>query len=161
MRHAALRKRVVKGTSHGTYPLGGVPPLEPGPYTLTDWPAHLRNKPDLRAALRKEADRLRDLYSAPAVWLVGSALIDSNEWPRDWDIRITLRGVELAQLYSGLRRGRDMMVTALYDYIEQSRILSGKLGLNVDFQVYPANYLFRFTGKPRFRLDTRSTWEGG
>jgi hypothetical protein len=126
-----------------------------GPHTISDWPAHLRDRADLRAALRREADRLHDEYSAP-VWLVGSALNDSNKWPRDWDIRITLRPVEIAQLYSGLRRGS--FVDLLYDYHEQSRLLSGRLGLNVDFQVYPANYLFRFTGKPRFRLDTRSTW---
>jgi hypothetical protein len=130
-----------------------VPPLELGPYTLIDWPAHLRNKPDVRAALRKEADELRDVYGVP-VWLVGSALIDSNEWPRDWDIRITLEPVRMVQLYSVA----EMRSRWLADRHRQSDWLSRRLWLNVDFQTYPATHLDRFTGKPRFRLDTSSIW---
>ena len=71
------------------------------------------------------ADQLRDVYSAP-VWLVGSALTDSNEWPRDWDIRITLEPVRMVRRYGG---AETLLARWLDDRHRQSERLPGLLGL--------------------------------
>lgn len=113
--------------------------------------------------LRAEANGIRGLYGVP-VYLVGSALMDANEKPRDWDFRITLADEDFALRYGDAtewaREGANGHWTDIRwrwsdDCVKRSKAASGFLGLNVDFQAYPASYAKRFKGQPRLRLDTR------
>jgi hypothetical protein len=113
--------------------------------------------------LRMEANGLRGLYGVP-VYLVGSALMDANEKPRDWDFRITLSDADFATRYGDPKAWVDEGRTGKWtdvrwrwsdDCVKQSKVASSRLQLNCDVQVYPASYAKAFAGKPRLRLDTR------
>ena len=125
------------------------------------WPKHATQY--LRGRLRAEANGLRGLYGVP-VYLVGSALLDSNEQPRDWDVRLTLSDAEFARRYGNPERweteGGDGQWTKVRwrwsdDCVKQSQRASANSGVLVDVQIYPERYVRRFSGKPRLRLDTR------
>jgi hypothetical protein len=132
-----------------------------GRFPRARWPKHASKH--LRRRLRAEANGLRGLYGA-SVYLVGSALLDCNERPRDWDIRITISDEQFQRRYGSPERwqfeGGDGQWTSVRwrwsdDCVKQSRQCSINTGLLVDVQVYPISYEGRFTGKPRLRLDTR------
>jgi hypothetical protein len=113
--------------------------------------------------LHAEANGIRGLYGVP-VYLCGSALMDTNEKPRDWDFRITLADADFEMRYGvvdeWVKQGQSGYWTDVRwrwsdDCVKRSKAASAHLGLNVDFQAYPASYAKRFKGQPRLRLDTR------
>jgi hypothetical protein len=129
------------------------------------WPEHLRGKDKARRRkkLRTEGNGLRGLYGVP-VFLCGSALLDANAEPRDWDIRITLPDAAFARRYGPVEQWEAEGLTGQYtkirwrwsdDCVKQSKHAASLTGLNVDVQVYPASYAAHFKHRPRFRLDTR------
>ncbi len=61
-------------------------------------PHHLKANRRLLRALRWNANSLRAYYGVP-VYLVGSALLDSNVRPRDWDVRIILSDADFERRY--------------------------------------------------------------
>lgn len=138
-------------------------------------PAHLRANPRRLRDLRRFANGLRILYGAP-VWLCGSALVDINAEPRDWDIRITLPDEDFAAKYGGgnMALAADGQFAVLWQWVNEGttgdwtklrlrwsddcvkRAREGwkSTGLNIDFQVYPqmhVRHLYR--NQPRLRLD--------
>lgn len=127
-------------------------------------PKHLRGNKWLRS-LRREANGLRGLYGVP-VLLVGSALLDSNPDPRDWDIRLTIPDDDFRRRHGDptqweIEGGTGHWTRVRWrwsdDCVRRSRQLSASLGVLVDFQVYPRRYVRRmhWYSKPRLRLDTR------
>jgi hypothetical protein len=67
-------------------------------------PAHLRGRKNARLwSLRRLANGLRGYYGQP-VYLCGSALLDGNTNPRDWDIRIELPDEQFALRYGNGRK---------------------------------------------------------
>ena len=125
------------------------------------WPKHASKY--LRKSLRTEANGLRGLYGVP-VYLVGSALFDSNEQPRDWDIRLALPDAEFKRRYGDPERwlfeGGDGNWTKVRwrwsdDCVKQSQRCSSNCGVLVDVQIYPESHAKRYRGRPRLRLDTR------
>jgi len=130
---------------------------------LRRWPAHLRGNPHLRKKLRREANFLRAFYGMP-VYLVGSALIDSNADPRDWDIRIVLDDPQFRRRYGDpddwYHQGQTGAWTRVRwrwsdDCVKQSKRSSAVLGVNVDLQIHPRVMAEAFKYQHRFRLDTR------
>jgi hypothetical protein len=127
-------------------------------------PTHLRGNRWLKS-LRREANGLRGLYGV-AVFLAGSALLDSNPDPRDWDVRLTLPDADFQRRYGPVEDWISEGNTGRWtrtrwrwsdDCVRRSRQLSVALGVLVDFQVYPRTHVKRmhYTQKPRLRLDTR------
>jgi hypothetical protein len=126
------------------------------------------SKRHLMRMLRREGNGIRGLYGVP-VFLCGSALMDGNEKPRDWDFRITLADADFKARYGDPHKWEmegcngewtDIRWRWSDDCVKRSKQLSAILGLNVDFQVYPRSYARkRFKGKPRLRLDTRRSTE--
>jgi hypothetical protein len=127
-------------------------------------PAHLRRNP-LLTRLRREANGLRGLYGVP-VLLAGSALLDANSDPRDWDIRLTIEDDDFRRRYGDPeqwhRDGASGNWTRVRwrwsdDCVRRSKNLSAALGVLVDFQVYPRSYVKRigYNREPVMRLDTR------
>ncbi len=134
-----------------------------GRFPRAGWPKHATAY--LRKRLRSEGNGLRGLYKVP-VYLVGSALLDCNERPRDWDIRLSIPNAEFARRYGDPQRwileGHDGQWTSVRwrwsdDCVKQSQQASANCGVLVDVQIYPEAFNGIFTGKPRLRLDTRST----
>lgn len=133
--------------------------------TARGLPSHLKSNPELLRNFRSQANGLRGLYGEP-VYLVGSALLEPNTKPRDWDIRIELPDDVFSVKYGNIddwitegENGNWSQVRWRWsdDCVKQSRKISAALGLNVDFQVYPIGYAKMFYWKqPRARLDTRS-----
>lgn len=52
-------------------------------------PTHLRKCLSKLVRLEAWGNGLRGVYHVP-IWLVGSALHDDNDDPRDWDVRVVL-----------------------------------------------------------------------
>jgi hypothetical protein len=144
---------------------------------MTRWPEHLRDNVERRYVLRRFANGMRGLFGQP-VYLVGSALLDGNSKPRDWDIRIVLPDRHFVLRYGGGRMGvaADGVLQVIHDWNQQALTgdwrsvrwrwsddcvkysLNGMrdTGLNIDFQVYPqwhANQVYH--GKPRLQIDRR------
>lgn len=138
-------------------------------------PAHLRPGGEngiLRQMLRRRANAERGLLGVP-IYLCGSALLDFNTKPRDWDIRIRLSDREFSRRYAdGRKDGVSAWITEAQtgewtairwrwsdDCVKRSKDWSRHcMGLNFDVQIYPATHwkaLYRHS--PRLRLDTRAT----
>lgn len=147
---------------------------------LRKLPKHLRDNPKRLRVLRRLANGLRGLYGEP-VYLCGSALLDANSDPRDWDIRIVLSDRDFALRYGNLIGGErltDAKVARIVgdwqteggsgqytrlrwrwsdDCVKHSRAGIGDSGLLIDFQVYPKTHADAlYKAKPRLRLDTRT-----
>ena len=140
---------------------------------MTRLPEHLRGRKNPRMwVLRRFANAQRGLYGQP-VYLCGSALLDGNAHPRDWDIRIVLPDDQFALRYGNGRNaeyvvGRwvgealDGAWTAIRwrwsdDCVKHSLQGCRDTGLNIDFQVYPASHAKAlYKSKPKIRLDTRA-----
>jgi len=126
------------------------------------WPKHVTK--EFRKKLQHVGNGLRGLYGAP-VYLVGSALLDSNMYPRDWDIRIMLSDAEFTRRYGNPQTWHAEQAHKNWtriswrwsdDCVKQSKVESSILGVLVDFQVYPLSiYRKSFRHRPRLRLDTR------
>lgn len=132
-----------------------------GTFPRAGWPLHATK--DFRKRLRGDATDLAAFYRGP-VYLVGSALLDSNAQPRDWDVRITIPNAEFQRRYGDPNRWVEEGHTGQWtkvrwrwsdDCVKQSQRLSGHLQVLVDVQVYPQSFEGIFTGKPRLRLDRR------
>jgi len=132
---------------------------------VTKAPAHLRTprgKERLKR-LRAFANALRGRYGVP-IYLCGSALLDVNEEPRDWDMRAALDEADFARFYGDANQweqdGRTGAWTSVRwkwsdDMVKQSRDGYRRTLMNIDFQVYPAKHAAAYKNLPRFRLDTR------
>lgn len=122
-------------------------------------------------------------YGVP-VWLVGSALLDSNGDPRDWDFRVVLSDEEFARRFGPPgpleRRGDgfeetwkwiEQMGSGLWtsvrwkwaaECVKRSKEVSRRIGLNVDFQIHPKTYAdAQYQRAPRYRLDRCKVAKGG
>jgi hypothetical protein len=126
-------------------------------------PEHLRNNRQRVRDLRSMANGYAGHYGVP-VWLCGSALMDVNSQPRDWDIRVDLPEEDFLRLYGDPvlweEEGKTGHWTSVRwqwsgDCVKQSKWGHAKTRLNIDFQVYPADYARRIYGtRPRYRLDS-------
>jgi len=140
-------------------------------------PEHMRKGPGkgLLTRMRREANELGAFYRAP-VYLVGSALLDFNAKPRDWDIRVVLKDKDFARRYAPagplVMRGKsyeamwnwvEEMSTGLWtetrwnwsnDCVKRSKEVARRLSINVDFQTMPETYArAQYKIQPRYRLD--------
>lgn len=115
---------------------------------------------------RRNANALACRYGAP-VYLVGGALVD--EKPRDYDVRLVLPDEDIMRLYQGdpaLQSAHRHSHNEYepwewmrgYDNLKQSRMLSARLRLPVDFQVQVLFEADRFKAAARRRLDTAPDW---
>lgn len=131
-------------------------------------PEHLRSKLG-RARLKRlraQANGLRAYYGVP-IYLVGSALQDANEDPRDWDIRIMLPDARFQKRFGSRKSWETEGATGEYtkirwrwsdECVKHSKVLSSRTGLNCDVQIFPASYAReRFPKLPKLQLDTRRT----
>jgi hypothetical protein len=98
--------------------------------------------------LRRWALYMAARFNAP-VLLVGSALYKSH--PRDIDVRIIISDVQFNARYGVDSHGWTMdgppqkWVDDMGNLCEKEATLAG---LNLDFQVYPANHARQYDGKP-------------
>ncbi len=133
---------------------------------LPDGPAHLRARPDRLFLLRRWANGVAGLYGEP-VYLCGSALVDDNGSPRDWDVRVRLDSEAFTARYGEPDLWECEGVTGDWtsvrwrwaaDAAKQTRRAWRHTRLNIDFQTMPAAYWDRVYGnRPRVRLDTAPT----
>lgn len=112
--------------------------------------------------LRAWADGIAGFYGAP-VYLVGSALQDGNDNPRDWDIRVELPDEDFTARFGDAEAWTTEAVTGQWgevrwrwsaECVKRTRDAWAWTGVNVDFQIYPLSHAQRAYGKmPRLRLD--------
>lgn len=128
-------------------------------------PEHLRTKRgrDRLKRLRSAANALSAYFGVP-VYLVGSALLDANEEPRDWDIRFSIPEPDFKRRYGSPAAWSDEGRTGRYtrvrwswsdEMVKQSKNLSARTALNCDVQGYPEGHFRAYRNLPRLRLDTR------
>lgn len=130
-------------------------------------PEHLRTKEgrERLKALRTQANGLRGILGEP-VYLCGSALMDFNKEPRDWDIRVTLTDAHFKRKFGDPKEWQQQGSTGKWTQVrwrwsdfcvKQSQRFSRWTGLNCDVQVYPMFHVkaMRYEKAPRLRLDTR------
>jgi hypothetical protein len=137
---------------------------------MSELPKHLVGTTRL-LMLRRVANNARGYFGSP-VYLCGSALLDDNSDPRDWDLRVRLDDDDFAERYGNARPGAqiadqwegegatgewtDLRWRWSDDCCKWSRRARRNTRLNVDFQVYPASYWDNhYQDLPRVRLDTR------
>lgn len=134
------------------------------------WPRHMqgwtKEKVRLRRRLRSHANNVRAYYGE-AIFLVGSALLDFNGRPRDWDWRVVLPDADFHRRYGitakdWMDQGSDGTWSEgrwrwSDDCVKRSKEASGWTGVNVDFQTMPAlaERVWGWHKKPRFQLDSR------
>lgn len=132
-----------------------------GRFPRARWPKHAARF--LRERLRREGNNLSAFYGG-RVYLVGSALLDANEQPRDWDVRVIISDAEFQRRYGDpqawIGEGHSGKWTRIRwrwsdDCVKQSQVASAACQVLVDVQVYPDCFEGIFTGKPRMRLDKR------
>ena len=128
-------------------------------------PEHLRTKAGrirLRA-LRRLGNRIAAFYGVP-VYLCGSALLDFNASPRDWDIRATLPDAEFKRRFGDWKAWDTEGQTGKYTEIrwrwsdrcvKDSKDGYNVTGLNIDCQIYPASHAQHYRKRPRLRIDSR------
>lgn len=127
-------------------------------------PEHLRTERGRKRLreLRRVATAFYGRYGAP-VYLVGSALLDCNARPRDWDVRINLPDDDFTRMFGSVAAWEEQGNTGLWtdvrhhwsqECVKGSKEFYYRTGLNVDFQVYPETYaLGVYRKRPRLRLD--------
>lgn len=124
-------------------------------------PEHLRRNRDRLRLMRRRAREIARFYCVP-VWLCGSALLDCNAKPRDWDIRLTLPDDDFARRYGDPEKWEREGSTGEWtdvrwrwsnDCVKRSKQESLALGLNIDLQIYPASHAIVYRYEPRYRLD--------
>ena len=127
------------------------------------WPEHLRGRARaaVRTNLRTFARHLAGYYGQP-VYLCGSALIDSNAKPRDWDLRIALPDMNFERRYGCTAKSWDEQgQSGLWgdsrhawsaDCVKQSHSGMDRTLLNCHVQVYPKTYGERFKRYPKLLL---------
>lgn len=103
-------------------------------------------------------------YFGTPVYLVGSALRDDNDDPRDWDIRVRLPKFRFETMFGPTEewvenRERGIVTRTYWRWVDEcvKRSINGirHTHLNIDFQVYPDILWKKFRAEPRLRLDTR------
>jgi hypothetical protein len=99
--------------------------------------------------LRKFATIMQNIYGS-SVFLCGSALLDFNSDPRDWDIRVIIEDSEFERRYGsvskwnepptedGLNRVRTRWAA---DCMKRSKKAWEVTGLHIDFQVQPESHV--------------------
>lgn len=116
--------------------------------------------------LRRWANMLRGHYGLP-VFLCGSALLENNPEPRDWDIRIEMPDKEFSTRFGDSKKWRDEGVSGEWtrvrwrwsdECVKQTKHGWKWTSLNIDFQIYPKSYCKEesFDFQPKARLDTRA-----
>lgn len=113
--------------------------------------------------LRAWADGIAGFYGAP-VYLVGSALQDHNEHPRDWDIRVEMPDDDFSARFGSVEAWTTEAVTGQWgecrwrwsaECVKRTRDAWRWAMVNVDFQIYPLTHAERAYGKmPKLRLDS-------
>jgi hypothetical protein len=105
------------------------------------------------------ANQMAARFARP-VYLVGSAL--TSAVPRDWDVRIVLSNAEFELRYGDSRQyeagaWRPKRFPAMLGYYADMAKLTAQAvsaaRVNVDFQVHPMRFAYRFKGERRRRLD--------
>lgn len=128
-------------------------------------PEHLRTKRGRERLdrLRNCANALRGYFGVP-VYLVGSALLDANEEPRDWDLRLSLPEADFKRRFGSPDAWNEEGRTGKYtrvrwswsdEMVKQSKNSSARTALNCDVQAYPEKHFRAYRNLPRLRLDTR------
>jgi hypothetical protein len=115
-------------------------------------------------SLRLIGNRMRGLYGVP-VFLVGSALRQDNDDPRDIDIRMMLSESDFARRYGDPQKWSDEGSTGRWtrirwrwsdDCVKLSRDAWAHTRLNCDVQVYPKRHAdLLYKKKRRVRIDSR------
>lgn len=118
-----------------------------------------------RIRFRRNANSLVGRYGAH-VFLVGGALED--EEPRDYDVRIILPDDDFRRLYGGHPLD-DKPVESCFDYqmwewrraydgLKQSRLMTVRMSVPVDFQVQAESEARVYDRRPVVRLDSTPAW---
>jgi len=103
---------------------------------------------------------LRGYYGEP-VYLCGSALLDCNADPRDWDVRIGLRDADFKRRYGNPDEFRKNQSSGnwtrvnwrwSYDCVKQSKDSYNRTQLNVDLQTQTWRTWRAYRHMPRFQL---------
>ncbi len=112
--------------------------------------------------LKRWANGIAAYYGVP-VYLVGSALRESNHDPRDWDIRCCLPNYDFMVRYGSAEEWVAEGISGNWtrtrwrwsaDCVKQTKHAWRATGaLNVDFQTQPISEWERFNNEPRLRLD--------
>lgn len=128
-------------------------------------PKHLLANKGRLFKLRKFANSIRAFYGLP-VYLCGSALLENNPEPRDWDIRLEMPDKDFALRFGDPKKWRDEGFTGEYtrirwgwsdECVKRTKSAWRETGLNIDFQIYPRVYCkeLGYDRQPKARLDTR------
>jgi len=111
-------------------------------------------------ALKGEAKRTAQFYMLP-VYLVGSALIDANEKPRDYDVRVQMPDEQFTRLFGDplkwtiegqTGRWTEIRYRWSDECVKRSREASRACSALVDVQIYPPSYWKNFGHLPRLLL---------
>lgn len=125
-------------------------------------PRHLQDNPKRLNKLRRFANEMANFYRTP-VYLCGSAMIDFNCEPRDWDIRIEMGHRDFKRRFGDpwqwMTEGGTGNWTQLRwkwsdECVKRTKDGWGRTGLNIDFQIYPLVQIQSYAHKPKVRLDT-------
>lgn len=128
---------------------------------LTGAPQHLRENHGNRFLLMRWANFVRGYYGVP-VYLVGSALLDFNSRPRDWDVRIFIDNEQFARRFGDRDQWEKERTSGMWtdvswkwsdECVKRSREGAEHTHLNVDFQILPQ--IMRGTFNTLLRIDNR------
>lgn len=117
-------------------------------------------KADDLSALKCYAKRVAKFYRLP-IYLVGSALIDANEKPRDWDLRMRMPDDRFRERFGDplkwtiegqTGQWTDVRWQWSNECTKRSREAWRACRVLVDFQIYPPSYWKNFRHLPRLRL---------
>ena len=126
-------------------------------------PSHLTQNTTRKIRLRRWANLLRGLYGVP-IYLCGSALIECNKNPRDWDIRVEMPDEDFRRRFGDPQKWEEEESTGQWtevryrwsdECVKRSKEGWRAVDLNMDFQIYPLSYCERlYRKRPKIKLDT-------
>ena len=128
-------------------------------------PEHLRNNDARRWRLLRWANMLAGYYGC-RIYLVGSATLDDNLEPRDWDIRICLPRAEFERRFGSVKAWEDEGITGAWTEVRwrwaeecRKRTAEGwaNVRLNIDCQLQPPGTWNKYGAEKRVRLDAMPT----
>lgn len=128
-----------------------------------EFPKHLTEHPHRLWYLQNWANRCAAFYRSP-IYLCGSALIEFNENPRDWDLRMYMADDEFERRFGPVDKWVEEGGTGDWTEVRwrwsQTCVKECKdawfaMKLNVDFQIYPVSHCEKaYSRQRKVRLDT-------
>jgi len=126
-------------------------------------PLHLKNRLDRWYMLVRFATLRSGLYGVP-IYLVGSALQDDNDDPRDWDLRCRFTNQMFEVKFGSvndflIEAGTGMWTRVSHRWsiecVKASKKAWKETHLNVDLQIQTPEQWLQHKNSPRLRLDMR------